>query len=123
MAKMGSLFNVVVGAFLLCLVMALPASAQQPSSVNPTAQSVKEQELLKELQKIQGRSTLPDARTQVLEQPAGRDWRQFHQVTLRWIGAIVIIGMLGVMMLFYLFRRMVATEGGWFWHDVAVLYD
>src|SRR5262245_44725102 len=112
MAKIGSLVDVVVGAFLLCLVMALPAGAQQPTSVNPTAQSVKEQELLKELQKIQGRSTLPDARTQVLEQPAGRDWRQFHQVTLRWIGAIVILGMLGVLLLFYLIRGMVRIEGG-----------
>jgi len=112
MAKLGSLFNAVAGAFLLCLVVAVPVSAQQPSSVNPTAQSVKEQELLKELQKIQGRSTLPDARTQVLEQPAGRDWRQFHQVTLRWIGAIVILGMLGLLLLFYLFRGMVRIEGG-----------
>ena len=69
-------------------------AAAADASVNPTAQSVKEQELLKELQKIQGRSSLPDARTGVLEQPAGRDWRQFHQVTLRWIGAIAILGML-----------------------------
>jgi formate dehydrogenase subunit gamma len=30
----------------------------------------------------------------VLIQPAGRDWRQFHEVTLRWIGAIAILGML-----------------------------
>ena len=82
---------------MLCLAAAFtaPAIAQQPTSVNPTAQSVKEQELLKELQKIQGRSSLPDARTGVLEQPAGRNWRQFHQVTLRWIGAIAILGMLG----------------------------
>src|SRR5262245_7773585 len=117
--------QVFIAALMLSLAAAftVPALAQQPTSVNPTARSVKEQELLKELQKIQGRSSLPDARSQVLQQPAGRDWRQFHQVTLRWIGGIVIIGMLGVMMLFYLFRRMVATEGGWFWHDVAVLYD
>ena len=76
------------------------------------AQSVKEQELLKELQKIQGRSSLPDARASVLEQPAGRDWRQFHQVTLRWIGAIVILGMLSVLLLFYLIRGMVRIEAG-----------
>ena len=30
----------------------------------------------------------------MLIQPAGRDWRQFHEVTLRWIGAIAILGML-----------------------------
>ena len=71
-----------------------PVKAQQPTQVNPTAQSVKEKELLKELQRIQGRGTLPDTRARVLEQPEGRAWRQFHQVTLRWIGAIAILGVL-----------------------------
>ena len=92
-----------------------PAMAQQqkqPTEVNPTAQSVKERELLKELNKIQGRSSLPDARTGVLEQPAGRDWRQFHQVTLRWVAAIAILGMLAVLILFYLIRGMVRIENG-----------
>jgi len=89
-----------------------PASAQQPTQVNPTAQSVKEKELLKELQRIQGRSSLPDARTQVLEQRDGRSWREFHQVTLRWLGAIAILGMLALLVLFYLIRGMVKIENG-----------
>jgi formate dehydrogenase subunit gamma len=98
---------------MLCLTASLgPASAQQPTSVNPTAQSVKEQELLKELQKIQGRSSLPDTRTRVLEQPEGRNWRQFHQVTLRWIGAVAIVGMLSLLIVFYLIRGMVRIEDG-----------
>jgi formate dehydrogenase subunit gamma len=97
----------------LVAALALPqASAQQPTKVNPTEQSVKEKELLKELQKIQGRSTLPDKRAAVLEQPGGRDWRAFHQGTLRWIGAIFILGMLGVIVLFFLIRGMVRIEGG-----------
>jgi formate dehydrogenase subunit gamma len=115
MVTIGPSLRSLLGGLLLCLaaaVAAIPAGAQQPSSVNPTAQSVKEQELLKELQRIQGRSSLPDARTSVLEQPAGRDWRQFHQVTLRWLGAIVIIGMLCVLLLFYLIRGMVRIEAG-----------
>jgi formate dehydrogenase subunit gamma len=114
MARMGPILRSLIGALALCLLaLATPAAvAQQPSSVNPTAQSVKEQELLKELQRIQGRSSLPDARTRVLEQPAGRDWRHFHEVTLPWIGAIAILGMLAVLMLFYLFRGMVRIEGG-----------
>src|SRR5215510_5740171 len=114
MARMGLVLRSLIGALALGLIaVATPAAvAQQPSSVNPTAQSVKEQELLKELQRIQGRSSLPDARTRVLEQPAGRDWRHFHQVTLRWVGAIVILGMLAVLILFYLFRGMVRIEGG-----------
>jgi formate dehydrogenase subunit gamma len=115
MATMGGAFRVFIAALLVSLGVAFvaPAAAQQqPTQVNPTAQSVKERELLKELQKIQGRSSLPDARTGVLEQPAGRDWRQFHQVTLRWIAAIAILGMLAVLMLFYLIRGMVKIEAG-----------
>ena len=114
MARWGLVLRSLIAALCLCLAAAAipPAAAQQPTSVNPTAQSVKEQELLKELQKIQGRSSLPDARTRVLEQPAGREWRQFHQVTLRWLGAIVICGMLGLLLLFYLFRGMVRIEQG-----------
>ena len=105
----------LAAAMMLALVAALAvphASAQQPTKVNPTEQSVKERELLKELQKIQGRSSLPDQRTAVLEQPAGRDWRAFHQGTLRWIGATAILGMLALIVLFYLFRGMVRIEGG-----------
>jgi formate dehydrogenase subunit gamma len=114
MARWGLVLRSLIAALCLWLAVAAtpPAAAQQPTSVNPTAQSVKEQELLKELQKIQGRSSLPDARTRVLEQPAGREWRQFHQVTLRWLGAIVICGMLGLLLLFYLFRGMVRIEQG-----------
>ena len=47
-----------------------------------------------------------------IEQPAGRDWRHFHEVTLRWIGAIAILGMLGLLVLFYLIRGMVRIEAG-----------
>jgi formate dehydrogenase subunit gamma len=115
MATTGGAFRLFIAALLFCLGAAFVTSAsaqQQPTQVNPTAQSVKERELLKELQKIQGRSSLPDARTGVLEQPAGRDWRQFHQVTLRWIAAIAILGMLAVLVLFYLIRGMVRIEHG-----------
>ena len=116
MAKMHTPLRFLIAVLALCAMAALagPAAAQQkqPDSVNPMAQSVKEQQLLQELQKIQGRSSLPDSRTGVLEQPAGRDWREFHQVTLRWIGAIAILGMLAVLILFYLVRGMVKIEAG-----------
>jgi formate dehydrogenase subunit gamma len=111
-------FRLLAIALGLCLAGALIAPTatlaqqRQPLEVNPTAQSVKERELLKELNKIQGRSSLPDAKTGILEQPAGRDWRQFHQVTLRWIAAVAILGMFAVLILFYLIRGMVRIEQG-----------
>jgi len=88
------------------------AGAQQPSSVNPSAAAVKEEQLLQELQRVQGRITIPDRKEGVLIQPAGRDWRHFHEVTLRWIGAIAILGMLVLLVAFYLMRGMVRIEKG-----------
>jgi formate dehydrogenase subunit gamma len=103
--------RIVVAAIALLLAagFAIPAGAQQ---VNPTADSVKEQQLLRELNRIQGLGTIPDTKSYVIEQPAGRDWRQFHQVTLKWIGAISILGVLGLLVLFFLIRGMVRIEGG-----------
>jgi formate dehydrogenase subunit gamma len=97
---------------LLTLAASVPASAQQPTSVNPTASSVKEQDLLRELQRIQGRGSIPDTKSYVIEQPAGREWRVFHEVTLHWIGAIAILGTLALLILFYLIRGMVRIESG-----------
>jgi len=107
-------FHVIVGALAL-LVMALgaqPVSAQQPTSVNPQASAVKEEQLFQELNRISGRCTIPDQKACTIEQPAGRDWRHFHQVTLRWIGGVVIIGILAVLIVFYLRRGMVKIESG-----------
>jgi formate dehydrogenase subunit gamma len=100
-------FVVAALAVALAVTIAAPAGAQQPNSVNPTASSVKEDQLLQELQRLQGRVSIPDARSSTLIQPAGRDWRQFHEVTLRWIAAIAIVGMLALLTVFYLWRGMV----------------
>jgi formate dehydrogenase subunit gamma len=104
----------IFGAFaLLALVtVAVPAAAQQPNSVNPTASSVKEDQLLRELNRIQGRGTLPDVKSQVIEQPQGRSWRQFHEVTLRWIGALGIVGMLALLIIFYVVRGTIRIMAG-----------
>ena len=61
---------------------------------------------------ISGRVSIPDQKSGTLIQPAGQTWRQFHQVTLRWIGAIAILGMLALLVLFYLMRGMVKIEAG-----------
>src|SRR5215470_457086 len=89
-----------------------PAAAQQPSSVNPTASSVKEDQLLRALGQVQGRGSIPDTKSYTIEHPVGRDWRHFGQVTLRWIGAIAILGMVVVLVVFYLARGMVRLESG-----------
>jgi formate dehydrogenase subunit gamma len=107
----------IVGALAISLIVAVaaPVSAQQPNpdgSVNPTASSVNEDKLFQQLDRISGRCTIPDQKACTIEQPAGRDWRHFHQVTLRWIGAIAILGMLVLLVGFYLVRGMVRMELG-----------
>ena len=72
---------VLLFGFLLACALAPPAGAQQRGAdtvVNPTASSVKEQELLREMRIISGRGSIPDVKSYNIEQPAGRDWRQFH---------------------------------------------
>jgi formate dehydrogenase subunit gamma len=105
-------FHIAVGAFaLLALIIgAQPVSAQQPASVNPEASAVTEGQLLQQLTTIQGRGSIPDTKSYTIEQPAGRDWRLFHEVTLRWIGAIAVLGTLAVLVIFYLWRGMVRIE-------------
>jgi formate dehydrogenase subunit gamma len=93
-------------------IWAAPVSAQQTGVVNPTASAVKEEQLLQQLQQLQGRVTIPDAKSATLIQPAGQTWRAFHEVTLPRIGAIVILGMLVALILFYLIRGMVKIENG-----------
>ncbi|PWB63893.1 MAG: formate dehydrogenase subunit gamma [Bradyrhizobiaceae bacterium] len=113
MAALLARVTTIIGllAFLF-LVAAPPASAQ---SVNPTASSVKEEQLLNALRSgdtISGRVSIPDARSATLIQPEGQGWRAFHEGTLRWIGAIAILGVLAAIVIFYLTRGMVRIEGG-----------
>jgi formate dehydrogenase subunit gamma len=117
MPKLSARLRFIVSAMALALIVAVaaPAAAQQrnpDSSVNPTASSVREDQLLNELNRISGRCTIPDQKACTIEQPAGRDWRHFHEVTLRWIGAISILGMLALLVIFYLVRGMVRLEAG-----------
>jgi formate dehydrogenase subunit gamma len=113
------LAHIRFAAFALAVVFSIgvcaPATAQQPTTVNPTASSVKEDQLLQQLQgggNISGRITIPDKKEGVLIQPGGRDWQAFHQITLKWIGVISILGMLLLLVGFFLFRGMIRIERG-----------
>jgi formate dehydrogenase subunit gamma len=114
MAKLVAHLRLIAGAMALAFLVAMsaPVSAQQPNSVDPNAAAVKEQQLLQQLKSIEGRGTIPDVRSYMLEHPVGRNWQEFHNVTLRWIGGIAIIGMLAVLLIFYLSRGMVMIKSG-----------
>jgi formate dehydrogenase subunit gamma len=114
MARLRVRVLLVVSMIAVFVLMAIAGSvvAQQPTSVDPTADAVKEQQLLQQLRRIQGLGTIPDTKSYVIEQPMGREWRRFHEVWLHWIGAIAVLGMLVLLTIFYLVRGRVRIESG-----------
>jgi formate dehydrogenase subunit gamma len=93
--------RLAVGALIfLAIAETVPAIAQQlapDGAPNPTASGVNQQTLLREEPRITGYIDIPDTRASVLIQPAGQTWDHFHELTLHWFGAIVIIGMIAVL--------------------------
>lgn len=111
-----------LGAFVAMLVLAgslaVPSLAQQPTKVNPTESSVREQQLLDALKQsqgpgISGRVSIPDQQSRNLIVPANKDWREFHQGTLRTVGATAILGMLALLTVFFLIRGRIRISSGW----------
>src|SRR3989440_1485825 len=100
MMRLAARLRFMFGAFVLAgfIALAAPAHAQQQSPIiDPTASVVNEQTLLRELPRIPGDIDQLDPRARVLEQPAGRVWDHFHEVTVYWVGAIVILGTLAAL--------------------------
>lgn len=116
MVKITSRIRITLGAFVLALMFAFvgvlapqPAWAQQ---VDPQASAVHEQQLLDQLKSIKGRGTIPDVKSYTIEHPVGRNWQGFHSGALRWTGGIAILGMLALLIVFYLWRGMVKIQSG-----------
>ncbi len=112
------LFRTIVAAFAVALVVGFGSSAvaQQGAPINPTAKAVTEEQLLNALKpgagEISGRVSIPDTKSATLIRPAGRDWREFHQGTMHLIGGVAIVGMLGLLALFYLVRGKIRISHG-----------
>ena len=115
---MRSVFNLkhALASFMLALTLAfaLPSTAQQ---INPTAEAVKEQQLLNALKsggngQLQGRISIPDVKAGTLIQPGGQEWRAFHQNTMTTIGAVAIFGILALLTAFYLVRGKIRIDAG-----------
>jgi formate dehydrogenase subunit gamma len=99
-------------ALLLLAAAAAPVAAQQPNSVNPNGSAVHEQQLLDQLHRVQGLGTIPDTKSYVIEQPQGRDWRQYKNGTLPLIGTIAMLGMIVLLAVFFVVRGMVRIRSG-----------
>ena len=119
MSNRYSAFRTIVAALVACVALSIsvPALAQggqpaTPSGSNPTAQAVNEERLLQQLNTLQGRVSIPDGKAAILQQPQGRDYRQFREGWLPWIGGIAILGMLLALAAFYFAKGRIKLEQG-----------
>ena len=105
----------LVALLALAFVASTPVAAQNYNNFNPTKESVKEEQLLNGLksgERLTGRISIPDEKAASLIQPAGQEWRVFHQQKLPIIGGVAILGMLALLAIFYLVRGRIRIEGG-----------
>jgi formate dehydrogenase subunit gamma len=115
MTKLAARLRWMLGAIATAgaLVFAMPAQAQQQAPiVDPQTSAVNERTLLRELPRIQGDIDQLDPRARVLIQPAGRVWDHFHEVTLIWGAAIVILGTLAALAAAYVFLGPLRISAG-----------
>jgi len=104
--------RIIGAAALLVLITALPAAAQQPSSVNPEGSVVREQQMLVVTPRIEGRVSIPDTRESVLIQPFGRQWRLFREVVLPWFAGVAILATVLLLGILYALRGPIRIEHG-----------
>jgi formate dehydrogenase subunit gamma len=119
---MSSSLRIIVAALVIVFLGAVPVSAQHAqdappapatkplSGSNPTDEAMKEQQLLQQLRKLEGRVSIPDQKAALLEQPQGRSYQFFHERLLPWVAGILVVGILAALLLFYLLRGRIALE-------------
>ena len=113
MAKLLATIRFIAGALALAFIVATVTPAPVSAQGGPTA-ATSEQQLMQQLKGgvIRGDVSIPDKKAANLIHPAGRNWQTFHTVTLKWVGGIAILGMLALLIIFYLWRGTVKIEGG-----------
>jgi formate dehydrogenase subunit gamma len=95
---------------------ALAATAPMAlAQVNPRANSVTEDAVFQQLQQgqtVSGRVTIPDAGAGILIDPSGREWAGLHTGTMQWLTIIAIVGMLVILLAFFLIRGRIRIDSG-----------
>lgn len=118
-ASLFAFAKTITTALAVLAIVALAATflpgVAEAQSVNPRAESVTEQQLLQQLQRgqgIEGRVSIPDQNATGLIKPGGPEWRNFHQTTMFWVSALAIVGMLAIIVAFYLKRGKITVDSG-----------
>jgi formate dehydrogenase subunit gamma len=121
-AKLGRFVRTAaIAAFLTAgaLAAAPPADAQGTAAPGVTETTrerptygltnTNEQALI---QALKGRVTIPDQKAATLIQPQGRNWRATMEGPVRLVGTWVILGMLAILIAFFLLRGTIRLESG-----------
>lgn len=104
-----------MGLLLAAFLLTAPAAQAQLYQVpGQNAPASKDQVQLydRNPEKLVGLVSIPDEKLAVLVQPEGREWREFRTSTLRWVAGVLIIGMVGLLTVFYLLRGPIRIQGG-----------
>lgn len=103
---------IAVAALGLMVGLAPVAQAQQ---VNPTANAVTEDRLLQALTgdaMVAGRISIPDEAAAGLIKPGNKGWAATHTGTVRTLSIVALVGMLAILVLFYLVRGKIRIDAG-----------
>ena len=105
-----SIKNVLLAAGLAFAVLASAdgafAQAQQPAAAN-------DQLLLQQMQgQVAGRVSIPDAKSGLLIQPQGREWRELREGPVKTVGGAIIIAIVLALCAFFLVRGRIRIDAG-----------
>ena len=133
LARLSAAAAALMLAAVLTLVGTTPAYAQAAGGAPPvSAGSINtgerplagitdsnDAELLRALKGAQGQVTIQDEKSAVLIQPQGRDWRAAIKGPVRVIGAWLVLGMVVVLIVFFLMRGRITIDKGFSGRTIA----
>jgi formate dehydrogenase subunit gamma len=99
----------------LIALIAFAAPEIRAQQVNPTDSAIQEEQLLQALQSgqsVTGRVTIPDARAGELIRPDNSSWAAQQTGWVTTLNVVLIVGMLALLVGFYLFRGRIRVPGG-----------
>lgn len=108
-------FRQAMMALFAGMFLMLAAAPLVSVQAQQTGQTLNEDTLLQALkpgQTVNGRVTIPDQRAATLIRPSGREWQDFRRGPVATTGAVAILGMLALLVVFFLLRGRIRVEKG-----------
>lgn len=112
MTKLGQAGSILKRVAAVLLLGAMVAFTNLPSAVaqQPAANDAALMEALKG--DLKGRVSIPDEKSALLQQPQGREWREFREGPLKSIGGWFLVAVIVALAAFFAWRGRVRVEGG-----------